>query len=146
VLPKSFVAKQSSDSKLQEISSLLIGSNNCFGILVVRVVEVLRMQQTLELVSRSDKGQPAHILSLDDTSIVNAVSSQPVEDLGNSSVRRCKGISDLLSCSMLAIVDRIGGGPKTVSNKPTRVRRISKDKYIVTYPLKSPQHCGDCSG
>jgi hypothetical protein len=67
----------------------------------VRVVEVLRMYQTLELVSRSDKGHPAHILSLDDTSIVNAVSSQPVEDLGNSSVRRRKGIRDLLSSPCL---------------------------------------------
>lgn len=93
----------------------------------MRVVKVLRIQQTLELVSRSNKGQPAHILSLDNTSIVNAVSSQPVEHLGNSSGKRCKDIRDLLSCPMLAIVDRIQVGPKTVSNKPMSVRRISKD-------------------
>lgn len=84
------------------------------------------MYQAFELAGRSDKGEPAHILSLDDTSIVNAVSSQPVEDLGNSSVRWCKGIRDLLSSPMLAIVDRIGVGPKTVSNEPS-MRRIWKD-------------------
>ena len=72
------------------------------------VLVVFRLQQILRFFNGDIYGDPALVLRVDHTAIVNAKVGEPLLDVGNGLLRRREHVVDFFSCPVFPIVLRVG--------------------------------------